>query len=496
MPGRSKSDNNELAANIHSLVRFGDKPAKDQLTDSGNIAALVSDMNVAFATLDTKHRDLLTNKQLGQLMENQNLHGADAATAAALFKLNNELQNGDINLGFQPDKNGLTKKELLQLEHNATNAPKGCLTGPDDSNINTGTPDLWAGTQFVLVHKSESDKIYTADIDKAITGTKGDAETKRSLKFFKEHFAEIASDAGHSADKGVTFKEMQNFAQKYKNDCSPLWEMRGILINHAKVVQEKMPAALYAKQPPIDSISHMGIEQGSSGDCYFESPLGVVSDLHKRDVAKMIVHNGNQTFTVTFPGHTEHYTVTKPTEAERTLYNKGAAVGDWPTVVEKAYGLWANDTAHKGAVQKNWEVPEDYSGHAGKMDRALSLLTNRDTQTTWFKNVTEDTVRQHLLNLGRDNRAAVVNREREDFASDELVDLPMQHTYAIVDYDPKGSGGGTVTIRNPWAGADGTYSGTFKMPLDQFVKSFGEMSEETEKQSVTAINPVPAQNHH
>ena len=193
---------------------------------------------------------------------------------------------------------------------------------------------------------------------------------------------------------------------------------------------------------------------------------------------------------MTIPGQTAHYTVTKPTEAERILFNKGAAAGDWPTVLEKAYGLWANDKEKKGAVQKNWEVPVDYSGHAGHTDIALALLTNRPAPTLQLQDTPEEKVRQHLIDIKIDHRAVVANRARENFAADELVDLPMAHTYAIANYDPEGAGGGTVTIRNPWAGADGSYSGTFDMSLDQFMKSFKEMTEEEAKPPVTASQPT------
>jgi hypothetical protein len=47
------------------------------------------------------------------------------------------------------------------------------------------------------------------------------------------------------------------------------------------------------------------------------------------------------------------------------------------------------------------------------------------------------------------------------------------HGYSILGFDPSGSDGGTITLRNPWGLADNSPLGRFAMPLKDFQKLFG-----------------------
>jgi hypothetical protein len=449
------------------------------LTDWDHIEPLVNDLNIAFNRLDKHHSGLITNNQLADLLENSNLKGADAATAAALYKINRELQQGDIKIPMPANPKGLSSQELEQVIYKAEHARPDKLPPADQSWDNVTAPDLWAQTQFILTHKDQkTGKITVPDIDKAIATTIGDAETKKSLNFFKQHYAEIVADGQRDANDGVTSQDLQNFARKYSSADDAFNTMRNVIYFHSQVVNEKDSANLYVTLDPEQSVSHRGIEQGLEGDCYFEAPLASTADAHKSSIPKMIKANTDGTFTVTFAGQLYGYTVTKPTEAEHTLFNKGAIVGDWATTIEKAYGLSTSDANHHGLVQKEGEVPEEYSNHPGYANEALSTLTNRNVVAIKMSAAGIDYVKEHLAAAERDGRAVVVDRQPENFANDELVDLPMGHAYSVLHYDPSGPDGGTVTTRNPAGLADGTYSGIFKMPLNQFVKSFRSIFEE------------------
>ena len=480
MPSQRSRTERVDASRIPSLLADanGQSPSNN-LTDWDHIEPLANDMNTAFERLDKKHAGLITNHQLADLLENSNLRGADAATAAALYKINQELQHGDIKIPMPANAKGLSSQELEQVIYKAEHARPDKLPPADQSWANVTAPELWTQTQFTLTHKDQkTGKITVPDIDRAIATTIGDVDTKKSLNFFKQHYAEIVADGQRDANDGVTFQDLQNFARKYSSADDAFNSLRSVIYFHSQVVNEKNPANLYVTLDPEQSVSHRGIEQGLEGDCYFEAPLASTADSHKSSIPKMITANADGTFTVTFTGQSYGYTVTKPTEAEHTLYNKGAIVGDWATTIEKAYGLSTTDASHHGLVQKKGEVPEEYSNHPGHANEALSTLTNRDVPTINMAAAGTNYVKEHLIAAERDGRAVVVDRQPENFVNDELVDLPMGHAYSVLHYDPSGPDGGTVTVRNPAGLTDDTYNGIFKMPLNQFVKSFESIFEE------------------
>jgi Calpain family cysteine protease len=495
LPSQRSRTERADASRIPSLLADANGQApSNNLTDWDHIEPLANDMNIAFERLDKqldkRHIGVITNQQLADLLENSNLKGADAATAAALYKINQELQHGDIKIPMPANPQGLSSQELEQVIYKAEHARTDKLPPSDQSWDNVTAPELWAQTQFVLTHKDQkTGKITVPDIDKAIATTIGDTETKKSLNFFKQHYAEIAADGQRDANDGVTYQDLQNFARKYSSADDAFNALRNVIYFHSQVVNEKTPPNLYVTLDPEQSVSHLGIEQGPEGDCYFEAPLASTADSHRSSIPKMIQANTDGTFTVTFSGQSYGYTVTKPTEAEHTLYNHGAIVGDWATTIEKAYGLYTNDASHHGLVQKKGEVPEEYSNHPGQANEALSTLTNKNVQSISMVAAGTNYVKEHLIAAEREGRAVVVDRQPENFANDELVDLPMAHAYSVLHYDPSGPDGGTVTCRNPAGLADDTYSGIFKMPLNQFVKSFESIFEEPSAVPTALANP-------
>jgi hypothetical protein len=491
-PQRSRTERLD-ASNIQSLlVDANSHPPSNNLTDWDHIEPLANDMNIAFDRLDKHHKGILTNQLLAELMENQHLKGADAATAAALYKINKELQSGDIKIPMPADPKGLSSQELQQVIYKAEHARPDKLPPADQSWDNVTAPEVWAQTQFMLTHKDQkTGKITVADIDKAVATTIGDSETKKSLNFFKQHYGEIAADGKRDVNDGVTYQDLLNFARKYSTADDAFNALRNVIYFHSQVVSERTPANLYITDDPVQSVSHRGIEQGLEGDCYFEAPLASVADVHKTSIPKMIKTNANGTLTVTFPGQSQAYTVSKPTEAEHTLFNKGAIVGDWATTIEKAYGLSLTDKQHRGLVQKSSEVPEEYANHPGYANEALSTLTDKTVPTVNIASAGTDFVKEHLIDAQKDNRAIVVDRQLENFANDELVDLPLAHVYTVLNYDPDGPDGGTVTCRNPAGLGDNTYSGIFKVSLNQFVKSFESMYEEPSVASDLANSATP-----
>ena len=453
---------------------------KDLFTDVSHVPALLTEMQHEFDKLKTKGQDFVTTKQLGAALEDPKNTGGDAAVVASLYRIDRDLRTGDLALDAKQNSQGLTFEQLADFANKVMKAPGACLTNANESSIDVGAPALWASVQFSLAHKPETGRIMLSDIDKSIATTFGDSATKKSLTFFKDHYQEICTLSSHSADIGVTFEDLQYFATKYKNDCTPLWDMRSNVLSHQTVVADGIPKSLYTNESnALESINRKGIAQGAADNCYFQSALGSVADEHKNTIVSMIKDNGNGTFTVNFPNTTQKYTVTKPTEAERIIYNRGAKGGDWSSVAEKAFGLWFNDKAKVGAVQAPGEVPQEYSSHPDYNTMVIKLLTGgNEPNYRELGSIPEDQLEKSLKQDFLEKKVVVAARMRSNLEQDELIDLPTNHSYEVVAYNPAGPEGGTLTICNPWAGADNTFDGEFEVSMQKFKQSFYYLSEE------------------
>ena len=180
---------------------------------------------------------------------------------------------------------------------------------------------------------------------------------------------------------------------------------------------------------------------------------------------------------MTFPGQKVSYTVTAPSEAERTLYNNGGSKGNWATILEKAYGLYKHDSKKHGALQAPGEVPQEYSGSGGSVQDAMSFMSNGHASLLDVQKTSEQEIKKHLLTDTSDHIPMTATRFLPNLKQDDLMGLPTGHAYEVVGYSANGAGDGTVTIKNPQSVPELIHGDVFTMSLQQFSKSFSQLVE-------------------
>lgn len=225
---------------------------------------------------------------------------------------------------------------------------------------------------------------------------------------------------------------------------------------------------LFAEGKENDGIGLHGIQQGIMGDCYLLASIAAVAEMTPDTIKNMIVDNKNGTYTVTFPGaKDEPQTVCAPTETELGLYNGSTEYGIWGSVIEKAYGQWCKESFTR-RTPLNWTggltTTEGADGGGWHLNRVLKLLTGTDADQDWNAFTFNSTTRRKLLeHVAGDDKVPVVAWQKwfREFG----VTGVANHVYSVLDFNPEGEDGGTVTLYNPWGHKE---SITFK----QFTKRF------------------------
>ena len=218
------------------------------------------------------------------------------------------------------------------------------------------------------------------------------------------------------------------------------------------------------------SIDVTDVNQGAVGDCYFVAAIAsiVLTRGGVQFIQRMIVDNGDGTFTVTFPGH-------EPIRLDGDVYANASGVplygrlgkdstDYWFLLLEKAYAQMAGSWS---AIAGGW---------SGDVFAELGLSVS-----SWEPGGSRESLEQ-MLRLSESGSAAVT----------AAVDLSRifsgmpagsNHALSVVNFEP--GGGGTVVLRNPW-GSNGNlkvlekYSGSIsvesggyvRITLDVFEKTF------------------------
>jgi hypothetical protein len=235
------------------------------------------------------------------------------------------------------------------------------------------------------------------------------------------------------------------------------------------------------KDNPLASITPDAIDQGTIGNCYFLAAVASVAKTNPESIRDMIKDNRDGTFTVTFPGAPDQpITVEAPSQAELGLYNHGSKHGIWASVVEKAYGKYCQSSILNRLP--NWEsgnTPAEGADGGGWLASSIELLTGKQTDTDIVVLASEaDTARKlteaFSSNQPRAVTCGIAKGVMEVFGAEGKTGdgFPTAHAYSIIGFDPAGPDGGTVTVRNPWGGPEGSTDGTMQISLRQFRDNF------------------------
>ena len=249
----------------------------------------------------------------------------------------------------------------------------------------------------------------------------------------------------------------------------------------------------------VDGIKPTAFRQGKLGDCYFMAALGSLAAIDKHAIAKMIKDNLDGTYTVTFPiSPNEPITVDAPSEVERARYTRTYSIdnlrenyGDWPIIMEKAFGQWCINRPlrlwrRSPAEWLGKTIPQENTDGGSAIHRGLLVLTGKFPHVDFCGNNSEKKLDATLTNwLDRKEPAtAFISRRfgaivglQEDLTPD--AKLMCGHEYGVIGYDPQSK---MVAIREPngyfepcdanGVPEDGIRDGVFKISLTRFRKNF------------------------
>jgi len=211
------------------------------------------------------------------------------------------------------------------------------------------------------------------------------------------------------------------------------------------------------------------------GDCVIEATLASLAADHPEQIRQMIKANRNGTYTVTTPGGLKE-TVSAPTDAEPAIGNQSKDYGVWPIVLEKALAQYLNGQENDQGPHRSRPYADLSTVWEGADPKeALAFLTGK-----LFTGVMVDP-RADQQFIGEFMADALAGKRLLITSADKTMSRKTAdgftgfHAYSVIAFDQKGLDGGTVTLRNPWGGQNGTSSGEWQMSLKEFCRNFEEV---------------------
>jgi hypothetical protein len=245
---------------------------------------------------------------------------------------------------------------------------------------------------------------------------------------------------------------------------------------------------------PKGGPSLRAFHQGVLGDCYFVAVIGALVARDPAELNRVIRPGPDGAFDVIFPDR-ESVRVRHLSDAEIALGSSVGGQGLWLNVLEKAFGLMAEEAMQlQGGVRQD---ALDAVAAGGQSTRSLRVLTGREARSLYFREEGSsvgptDAQAAELVQLAARALTDSVRLRRLVVCDSAFVEtapgVPPQHAYAVLGFDPKT---GRVHVWNPWgdnfqpAGEPGistgyaVRSGHFEVPLADFVRIFGTLHYET-----------------
>lgn len=429
-----------VAAALDSLPKasLADE-GKGDTTGGVTPAALQSKLEVIesakkhFSEFDENGDGFMAPKELAKQVENHKIKGELAQTVAAIYGMGSKLDfSNDEDSPFDGFA-GISLADLSKAEQIIKDKQSNAQENPYSAEF------------LEAADKNANGKLSEEELRTAAAKGNLPEDVKELLDYFAEN---------QDAKDEVEITDVLHFyaSQKLGDKTDAKLNKMDFLIRKTWENQIEAPT-LFAEGKENDGVSLYGIQQGIIGDCYFVSSVAAVAQMSPDTIKKMIVDNKDGTYTVVFPGDKdEPITISAPTETERGLYNGSSEYGIWGSVLEKAYGAYCQRNITR-RTPLNWTggltTVEGADGGGVFLGKVMRLLTGEDTDSDlqWItrKSVTRRKLMEHV---GGEEKVPVVAWQKP-FREYGLTSV-SNHVYSVLDYDPKGDDGGTVTLYNPW----------------------------------------------
>lgn len=438
--------------------------------------------------LDKDGDGFVSESEIDAAMKDKSYTGQDAQLVAVLKKHQDELEElSNDEIGDEND--GVTAADIVKFDE----MQKDIVP---EYNANKNMTNY--GTENFSKLDANGDGFLTRDeLEKAAGDTSLKADEKQAVERMKERLSDIeeaSNDEWGDENKGITKADLKEYWEDYrkKDDTKLVERVWGDLHNSGKRL-EAANTDCYATANPIDCIEPEAVKQGKIGDCYFMAGVASLAGSNPQAIKDMIKDNGNGTYTVTFPGAPDTpITVDKPTEAELSHYAQPGKYGNWPAILEKAYGKYCNEHWYRRGPKNlgGGDVDQDGADGGSLRNAGLRILTGKGVDSDTMSLTSEAELKQKLSEAFKDGRPVVasINNELGSLvgAADNKVDglgIPAGHEYTVIGYDEKT---GKVKIMNPWGHGepcdasgkplDGNDDGVFELTVADFKKYFSSVA--------------------
>lgn len=433
-----------------------------------------------FPRVDTDGDGYLSETELALAMQSDQYKGQDAQVVAALHKMRSELEElNDDETGDEND--GVTAGDLNKFNE------KEAQYRQDYQDAVTAKDWLDKPENLSKVDSDGDGFLTESELNQAAAKTDLSADDKKAIEYLRAKRGEIqeaSNDETGFENDGITLADMKKYVDETipKSDNGKLLGgVQGAMWRTAESQKTVISTELYANpENPIENIKPDAIRQGTLGNCYFLAALASVAATDPESIQKMIKDNKDGTYTVTFPGAPdEPITVAAPTAQEMGLYNGGSKEGAWACVIEKAYGQYCQQSVFRRSPFNlgGGDTPQEGSDGGAVTNNATRLLTGRDVDGDNLTLSSKAETARKLEEAFSAKPPRAVTAGINNWFGEKTADgWPLAHAYSVVGFEPDGKGGGTVVVRNPWGGTDGTTSGTKRISLDEFMKNFSSVA--------------------
>ncbi len=433
-----------------------------------------------FARIDKDGNGFLSKSELAASVQDGQFKGQEAQVVAALYHNVNELAKLS-NDEWGPEWSGISKSDLAVFGNNYRKRVKEYALA-DAAKTWAEKPE-----NFKRVDTDGNGFLSRGEIAKALADKNLSVSDRNVLKYIFKNIDTIQATSNEEWGPEIGGIRLKDLQAHCGNMCPDDQLVKAISENISLTHRSQNTGTcmdLYdISSEPLESIKPDAIKQGSIGDCYLLASLASVASSNPATIQKMIKDNGNDTYTVTFPGAPkEPITVKAPTEAELGLYNGGGKYGIWPSVIEKAAGEYCQQHFWRRSpfnLSGGITPAEGVDGGSWSNVWALKMLTGKSAQEASLSFDSTSTIRQKLMKSFSSKPPEVVTAKTINSVSkfiggsNESVDgFRCAHAYSILGFDPEGTDGGTLTIRDPWGDPETGPHGTMQISLQQFKDNF------------------------
>lgn len=371
------------------------------------------------------------------------------------------------------DKSYQWRQRLIEAFENLDLDQDGVLT-ESELDLSVLNPALDSNlAAIVALLKSEFDIIQTLNESSSTDSKPGltHSQLDALATVLNENIKNLETNEGHLQSRNRKLP-------KGVIDRSRLAGAARALVEEVQELKGSNPRLYKDEEDPLPSINCDAIRQGIVGNCVFLSALASVARSHPGIILKMIEDNGDNTFTVTFPGaRKEPLVVNRPTIIELALFTRLTEWGFWPAVLEKAFGVWNQQMAfeQKVILAENTGCPEYWI-------EIFRLLTGQSGAIERLNESTIEKLTTILTEAFREQRVVTAWSLDSHTGTTFFQGIPSNHAYSVIGWDPKSS---KITLRNPWGPVrgsepetddgrplDGCLDGVFTMDLDHFWSNF------------------------